>query len=132
MKVLDDRPSVVDLYYSLRNLPNVKVGLGEALLYEPGYLRLLPLLSFVTYNAERQFTASDRRLRAAWERGKIELFFVLKPGPFLVKVVYCKHQKLEVAWEPDTVKRTPLKTWRVLLVNASVSPYYENGNLLEI
>ena len=56
----------------------------------------------------------------------------VKLSPFLVKVVYCKHQKLEVAWEPDKVKCTPLKTWRVLLVNASVSPYYKNVNLLEI
>ena len=78
-------------------------------MYTPGYLRLVPLLSFITCNAERQFTASDQKLGVPMERGKVELFFVLKLSPFLVKVVYDKHQKLEAAWEPDKVKRTSLK-----------------------
>ena len=72
MKVFDDRPSVVDLYYSLQNLPNLKVRLGEALLYAPGYLCLLPLLSFITCNVEWRFTASDQKLGVAWERGKVK------------------------------------------------------------
>ena len=66
-----------------------------------------------------------------WEQGKGKLVFVLKLGTFFskcIKVIYFKHQNLEVAWERDKVKRTPLgfKTWRVLSVNASVSPYYKN------